>query len=309
MNVFPINFNPNSDSGPNSFTKNLFVNLEKDFNVKIDFDISRSDIEFALIYSNIKRKKPRITRLDGIYFNLAQDYNALNEPILDTYNDSDCVVFQSQFDKSLVEKWFGDHNNGIVIANGADINRIAEIETASLEDMFGEREVWSCASSWRPHKRLNENIRYFLENADKDAVFIIAGTGVSKEDFLGYEKFVNNRIFYAGHLVWESLISLYKKSSTFVHLSYLDHCPNVVVEAAACNCDIVCSSTGGTQEISAKKLRIIQEDAWNFEPIHLYSPPKMDFSNFIEKECEDINTISQSTQKYFNAMENISEKS
>ena len=40
---------------------------------------------------------------------------------------------------------------------------------------FGkDTEVWSCASSWRPHKRLNENIRYFLEFAPKNSILAVA---------------------------------------------------------------------------------------------------------------------------------------
>ncbi len=39
----------------------------------------------------------------------------------------------------------------------------------------------------------------------------------------------DKRIVILGDLDYMSLLSLYKRSSTFVHLSYLDHCPNVVV--------------------------------------------------------------------------------
>ena len=43
------------------------------------------------------------------------------------------------------------------------------------------------------------------------------------------------------------IYKMYKASTHFVHLAWLDHCPNVVVDARASGCKIVCSSAGGTR--------------------------------------------------------------
>ena len=75
---------------------------------------------------------------------------------------------------------------------------------------------------------------------------------------------------------------MYKASSYFVHLAWLDHCPNVVVDARASGCKIVCSSSGGTKEIAGLSAVVIEEDEWGFEPVELYSPPPMDFSRKIK---------------------------
>jgi hypothetical protein len=135
----------------------------------------------------------------------------------------------------------------------------------------------------------------------------VAGKGAKPEDFSGYEDLINKRIFYAGHLDWESLIGLYKSSSYFIHLAYLDHCPNVVVDAAACNCNIICSSTGGTSEIDAFNKTIIQEKEWDFSPVMLYEPPKIDFKNFKKETTDKINYLPYSGVKYFNELEKIIE--
>ena len=305
MNVYPINYNPTSDSGPNSFARRLFLNLKnyKDFN--ISNRPTDADIEFCLIESNIRKISPRITRLDGIYFNKAQDFNLLNTIVKTNYLHSDSVVFQTQFNKLLIESWFGEHKNSSVIVNRADMRDIEKIQPADFSQTFPGKKVWSCASSWRPHKRLNENIRYFIENSDSNTVLLICGKGVAKEDFYGYENLINNRIFYIGHLKWESLISVYKSSSTFIHLSYLDHCPNVVVDAAASGCNIICSSSGGTKEISSLNKKIIHEKEWNFEPVELYKPPRLDFSNFSNISEDNIKTIDDSKIKYYEQMEKI----
>ena len=309
MIVYPINFNPSSDSGPNSFTKKLFSTINKKKEISFTGLQESADLEFCLIESNIEKIKPRITRLDGIYFNTAQDYNILNSNIRKNYFDSDCVIFQTFFNKRLIEKWFGEHPCSDVILNGSDRESISNIEKATFDNMFKDKKVWSCASSWRPHKRLSENLRYFISCADKDTVMLVAGKGATKDDFLGYEKYINDRIFYLGHLKWEALISLYKASEKFIHLSYIDHCPNVVVDAAESGCEIVCSSTGGTSEIEAYRKTVIIEDEWDLSPIDLYNPPEMNFSNFKKIKSDKVKTLEESALRYLKNMEKLIEKS
>ena len=169
---------------------------------------------------------------------------------------------------------------------------------------FGkDTEVWSCASSWRPHKRLSENIRYFLDFAPKDAIFAIAGVIGMEGSFIQIPN--DKRIILMGELDYMSLLSLYKRSSTFVHLAYLDHCPNVVVDAQAAGCKIICSSTGGTSEIVNNGI-VIQEETWNFKPIKLYNPPKMEWSAMEQKiEYEEKPSIVNCSEKYYNIMKEV----
>jgi len=309
MKIFPNNFNPSSDSGPNSFTRGLLEKIVNEYNASIAINRKNADVEFCLIESNIKKEIPRLTRLDGIYFNTSQDFNFLNDKIKDTYETSDAVIFQSNFNKDLIQSWFGDHKNGHVIVNGADQEKIDKIDKADLSHTFGDRKIWMCASSWRPHKRLNENIRYFIENSDNDDVLLIAGKGASKNDFLGYENVINKRVFYIGHTSWESLVSLYKRSSTFIHLAFLDHCPNVVVDAAASGCEIVCAGSGGTKEIYSKKMTVVEDIDWDFSPLDLYNPPILNFENKIKTSSSIGYNLSDSAEKYFKIMETLSEKS
>jgi len=102
----------------------------------------------------------------------------------------------------------------------------------------------------------------------------------------------HKKIVFYGDLQYNKLKELYAASSTFVHLAYLDHCPNVVVDAAAHGCHIVCSSTGGTKEI-IKKGTVIQEIEWDFSPTKLYHPPVLDFSKRVEvlEDRESINCV------------------
>ena len=102
MKVFTHNFNPQSNSGPNKFTRQLFRKLisEKGFKITSQEDC---EVEFCLIQQTAHKKKPMVLRLDGIYFNSEQDFKSQNAPIKFSYDNADAVVFQSEFNKKLTE--------------------------------------------------------------------------------------------------------------------------------------------------------------------------------------------------------------
>ena len=260
------NVNLTSNSGPNSFGQKLLKYMPS-CGVTIN-ETPEPDAYLCFIESGRNtHNAPLYQRLDGIYFNSAFDYTAQNSNIKRTYESAQGVIFQSQFNKNLTFKYFGPHNNYAIIHNGADLNLINSIQNLNI---IKYENIWSCASSWRPHKRLNENIRYFLEHAGENDGLIVAGDVQNK--------YKHQRIHYVGELSIDKLYSLYKTSKYFLHLAWLDHCPNVVVDAMAAGCKIICSSTGGTKEIAGHNAIIIEEEEWDFRPVELYNPPKMDFS-------------------------------
>ena len=304
MKIFSHNFNPTSNSGPNKFTRQLFEHMGK-LGAELVSDQKECDAEFALIHLEREKKKPTVLRLDGIYFNSDQNYNQQNLPIKYSYEIADHVIFQTEFNKQLTESWFGPHKSSSVIHNGPDLEFINSVSTEKIEKAFNPSlEIWSCASSWRPHKRLKDNLEYFYRKSPKNAIMVIAGANADIACLKQYNEITNGRIFYLGELSYYDLISLYKCSSTFVHLSYLDHCPNVVVDAQASGCEIICSNTGGTNEIVSNGI-IIQEKLWDFSPIKLYEPPKMNFEDYVIKKIDSSNSIEKAASMYFKDISNI----
>ena len=282
------NVNFNSNSGPNSFGKKLKKYLELSGN-----KICWSDYDSVLCFietNNLFEDKKLFQRLDGIYFNSQFDYNKQNENILKTYRRADGVVFQSAFNKELTERYFGEHKNSTIIHNGADVELINKILPIKNKTLDKYDNIWTCAASWRPHKRLKDNIEYFLEHQEGNSCLVIAG----KPDYIITEP----NIFYVGNIEYEKLLSLYKRSKYFLHLAWLDHCPNVVIDARASGCKIVCSSAGGTREIAGLDATIIMEDEWDYKPTRLYSPPKMDFSKKIKNICDVDYNMVDVTKKY-----------
>lgn len=298
MKIFFENVDLNSRSGPNSFGKKLANCLEqRECEIMTGIPESIPDVQLSFIASGY-RLAPTIQRLDGIYFNTDQNFNELNIPIESTYKSAESVIFQSNFNRDLTFHYFGRKENHHVVSNGTDLELISKIGEMQSDVLDTFDNVWTCASSWRPHKRLSENIRYFLEKAGENDCLIIAGNNPDV-------RISNPRVFYAGDLDWQTLISLYKRSKYFLHLAFLDHCPNVVVDARAAGCKIICSSTGGTSEISGEDSIVIDEDEWDFTPLKLYHPPKMDFSKIVEKGIESNLDINIASEEYFKILKSV----
>ena len=261
-----------SRSGPNGFGLKLARSL-----TQIGHSIVGENPDVRLTFINGSNTfRPNVLRLDGIYFNSEQYWQRMNAPIKASYNFANAVIVQSEFNKRLTEKYFGVRDGIHVIHNGTDTSFIDKIPAAVLGGGIPRENVWMCASAWRPHKRLSDNLRLFLELSGKDDVLLVAGkdaqnhTGSNPND---------SRVKFIGDLDWESMIACMKASSKFIHLSWLDHCPNVVVDANACGCTVYCSSSGGTREIAGKGAVVIEEEEWDMIPVILYNPPKINFSS------------------------------
>ena len=286
----------NSRSGPNGFG----LKLARQF-VQTGHELTNENPEVRLSFiQSVNNFSPTVLRLDGIYFNSAQDWESMNEPIKRSYDHASAVVVQSEFDKKLVFRFFGERENVFVVHNGTDIGLIDKIKPAPTG--LSREKVWMCASSWRPHKRLQENVRLFQEHADPDHVMIVAGN-CAKEHLT----IVDDRVKIIGDLTWEQMISCMKASSNFIHLAWLDHCPNVVVDARMSGCKIYCSSEGGSCEIAGTNAAIVREEPWKIGLARLYEPPLI--SEFLIDQNEfpltaiDIEGVAE---KYSKILRNVS---
>ena len=293
MNIHLENVNLQSTTGPNHFASKLIKYMDATFDLDKTPDARLCFIESHRVRSFQTDDVPIFQRLDGIYFNTAQDYKLQNANIKRTYDNADGVIFQSNFNKQLITKYFGEHKNHTIIHNGADIEYIDKVPLLEYAKLDKYEDVWCCASSWRPHKRLPENIKYFLEHSSEKDCLVIAGS--KDQDIVK-----NDRIFYVGAISILPLISLYKRSKYFIHLAWLDHCPNVVVDARASGCQVICSSAGGTKEIAGEDATVIQEDEWNFEPVKLYEPPIMDFTKKNKNDHNNEYDMKKVAKKYEN---------
>ena len=297
MKVLFDNVNPGSSSGPNSFGRKLMNELQRQGH-EASVELKEPDAQLSFISINRRLASKIALRLDGIYFNTRQDWNAMNTPIKASHDLADLVIYQSNFNKRLTEKYFGSSKKSVVIGNGTsldDINRIEKIQHARL-DSFSE--IWCCSSSWRPHKRLKSNVEYFLEMRTASAGLIVLG---ENPDYV-----INDpNILYVGKQSWETCISIYKRCKKFIHLAFLDHCPNVVVDARASGCEIVVAGSGGTREIAGPNAIVVKDVEWDLRPLDLYSPPLLNPADSFLNKIESSIDIGQVALRYIDAIESM----
>lgn len=301
MNILLENVNLNSNSGPNYFAQKLvkYLNMKGvTFSNKMTPDIYLAFIEST---KNTSLNAPLVQRLDGIYFNANFNCEMMNSNIKKTYEKANGVIFQTKFNKDLIFNWFGEHPNYTIINNGYDKLKLNTFQkNKELEIKFSKYDtVWSCAASWHPYKRLKDNINYFIENAGPNDCLIVAG---SNPDYV----VEHNNIFYLGNLNIDDLLTVYSLSTYFIHLAYLDHCPNVVIDAAALGCHVICSSSGGTSEIAGTNCTVLEEEPWDFSFIEKKEPPKLDYNkklvDFFQLPLYNMTKVSK---QYYNFLQKV----
>jgi len=264
----------NSSSGPNGFGLKLARELVRSGH---EITADSADVRLSFIQS-ANNFNPTVLRLDGIYFNSLQDWERMNAPIKKSYDYAQAVVVQSEFDKKLIFEFFGERDNVHVIHNGTDVDLIKRIPSTwargGLPQHFSRESVWMCASSWRPHKRLTENIRLFHYLKKTGDVLFIAGHNAHASVEPGTDL---DGVHFLGNLTWETMIAWMKSAGNFIHLAWLDHCPNVVVDARVAGCKLHVSDAGGTAEIVDAVDKVYADADFNFNPVELYNPPRMTF--------------------------------
>ena len=88
-------------------------------------------------------------------------------------------------------------------------------------------------------------------------------------------------------------------------LAYLDHCPNVVIDARACGAKIICSSSGGTKEIAGTDAIVIKDYDWDFSFIESQNLPKLDFDKKISNNFNSDISMVKCSKKYLNFLKEI----
>ena len=120
----------------------------------------------------------------------------------------------------------------------------------------------------------------------------------------------DNDIFYTGSIPHNLCLEIFAASDWMIHLAWLDHCPNTVVEALSQKCPVICTNSGGTAEIVKNSgVVIIESTPYNFELADYDNPYDLDLSGFdfqsLDKKIEaenshlDINLVAKKYEEVF----------
>jgi len=215
-----------------------------------------------------------VLRLDNLYFDTActlGNNDVLNAPIRAAYKAFDKIIFQSEFSMNMFIKHFGGPKKPYTI-----IHNGTHLPTQCMPLKFPFDKTFICVSLWRPHKRLDAivaGLRKFETLHSENVGLIVVG------DF--NDRIDGNTIFVNG--TNRDVRPYLMSADAFVHLAWLDACPNVVVEALCCGLPVLCSHNGGTKELVRDDGIILRlEDDYDFSCVNLYSPPTPDTDKVAE---------------------------
>jgi glycosyltransferase involved in cell wall biosynthesis len=243
MKIHFSNVNFSSNSGPNSFGGRLAHELAfMGHEIVSEKEAYDSMLVFIEPASRPKPFTRVVQRLDGIWFKPEQ-FHTHNMGIKWAYDNSDHVIWQSEFDKKMTSHHWGNRL-GTVIHNGIPFKNV-DITIPDVQTIRNSYEyMFVCSSNWHRQKRLKENIDLFfdLKNTYPDSCLVVMGENS------GYP-FSHEDIFYMGSVPHETCLQVFSAADWMIHLAWLDHCPNVVVEALSQGCPVICTDSGGTKEI------------------------------------------------------------
>ncbi len=213
-----------------------------------------------------KRAKINILRVDGLIFNTRWNYKHKNKKIVESIKESDAVVYQSKFCQDAYGKFLGVTKRSAIIFNGADPNEFLPRKPGNF---------FIANSRWRPHKRLPMIIECFLEALRQGIDVDLVVTG--KPDKIIKHK----RIKYVGWQKTGSLKKLLSKAIASLHFTWIDWCPNSMVEAIIARCPIIYTECGGHRDIAPGSGIGIKDVQWNWKKLDLYNPPRLNVQEVV----------------------------
>tara|TARA_R100000808_G_C2155541_1_gene168603 strand:- start:25879 stop:26793 length:915 start_codon:yes stop_codon:yes gene_type:complete len=284
MKIHFSNVNFSSTSGPNSFAHRLAGELVNMGNEIVGYN---HDYDSVLIFiepaTPLKLDAMKVQRLDGIWFKPDQ-FKTHNQGIKLAYDNCDYVIWQSEFDKKMTCHHWGERR-GVVIHNGIELRRVNVDIPEILNIRNAYKHMFVCSANWHRQKRLKENMEIFFKLKEKYPSSCLVVMGSSPDCPVNHDD-----VFYTGSISHDACLQMFSAADWMIHLAWLDHCPNVVVESLSQGCPVICSSSGGTKEIVRKNGIVIEENnLYNFEltdydnPYEILIPslelPKLEIDN------------------------------
>lgn len=247
---------------------------------------------YSSVAKNIYHKK-YVLRIDGIYYDLDNtvgNNDILNETIFKSIDNASGIIFQSQFSKKLVEKFYGKIDKPYeIIFNGTYIPTEDPLKKREDYDIPSNKIIFVASARWRRWKRLREITEIFMElNLKyKDLFLLVLG---NNPDYT----IKNDRIKYLGDINNQDLTNILQLSDGMFHLAWLDNCPNTVVEGIACGIPVLCSNQGGTKELIVSTdggIISAVDEKFKYEQVKLYEPPSMDMSILYQDGQKFLNNL------------------
>jgi hypothetical protein len=274
MKIYFDNVNWNSSSGPHYFAHQLAMELSYMGHIIAD----PNDYDVALVFieptSALKPWKPCTHRLDGIWFH-PNEFLEKNKYMKAFYQSCNHVIWQSEFDKMMTNRWWGIPMAGTVVRNGTTAKKVTTNREGLLEMRQKFAKVFVCSASWHGQKRLGANVKLFTHirnTIEPNSCLIIMGENA----VVPTEIMRNQPIYFSGKLDPSMCLEVFSIADWMIHLAWCDHSPNVVVQALSQGCPVICTEVGGTKELVGENGIILNDSPYDYELYDYDNPPFID---------------------------------
>jgi len=253
--------------GPAVFRSRLISALNKFEDIEIVTDVQKKfDIGLEFIRKTHKYSKPYILRASSCYYlDKYKPWN--NKPIAKAIKNSIYTIFQSKFAYKLCNRVLRLESRDLikngydVIYNGVNLDYINSIEASP--DV--EKGSFIACARWDPNKRFKSMIKGFLLANTKKHLYIIGDFGIEsrKDNMQNWKKKYEKKSKYIHILGKKSnkeVLSIMKACDYQIHLSFIDICPNIVIEGLSCGLNVLCTNLGGTSELVGENGVILNVD-------------------------------------------------
>lgn len=230
-----------------------------------------ADVQLSVIKISVKSGLPVVLRLDGIYYDKAENYNARNSAISRAHSMADAVVYQSKFSKIMCEKYLAKRKTKIydIVYNGVDPSR-----WSNPKEHDGINVV-SCAK-WRRWKRLPETIEVFAEFLKHYPESKLHIVGPMKR---GSKVIQHKNVIYHNptqKISAEKIKEIYQTMDMYIHIAKKDWCPSSVVEAIATGLPVITTDAcGGAAEMCelTEGCTVVPDESKSLELGYSYKDP------------------------------------
>jgi glycosyltransferase involved in cell wall biosynthesis len=242
----------------------------KQLGYEVTNDAQKSDVQLSVIQISNKPKVPVVLRLDGIYYDKAENYNKRNFLISKSHARAEAVVYQSNLCKIMCEKYLAKRNGFYnIIYNGVNPD-----EWKGFQKHNNINIVTCC--KWRRHKRLPETIEIFDTFLKTYPTAILHIVGPMKR---GARVINHKNVIYHNpnqKIGFEEIRKIYQNCDIYLSLAKRDPCPSSIVEAIAAGMPVITSNfCGGSTEMCSftSGCYVIPGDIESYEPDYIYRDP------------------------------------
>jgi len=259
----------NATTGKGKFIRRLIPELAK-LGIMVSRDPEEEcDIQLGVgkfVFDTSCKKK--ILRLGPVHF-FKKDYKKLNRIKKDAYKKADGIIYQSKFCQDLAHAFLGKQRcPEAIIYNGASPS-FYEVSRRPKEF----RHNFMCSTrEWTDQKRLKDIVGAFWDAKIRNSCLYVCGYA-DKGKMTITDNTRKCAVTYTGLLGDKALAHYYKMVDLFINITYLDACPNAVVEALVAGCPVFVCPDGGAMElltIADPKLHEMpkwQKSDYNFKPV------------------------------------------